>query len=54
MNPSDQSPKRSHRIRGHQTFYDRLVPLLLVSLALLTVAMIGIAAAVLFNLIAWR
>ncbi len=54
MTSPEQPPPRSRRISGHRTFYDKIVPFLLVAFAVMTIAMIAVAAAVLFNVIAWR
>jgi hypothetical protein len=54
MNKPKTPPTGSRRMPENSTFYDRLVPILIIGLGIVTLVLMLVAAGVLFGLIAWH
>jgi hypothetical protein len=52
--PKDDDRRHTRRVPSNSVFYDKLFPILLIALGVLTVALIAIAAGVLLGIIQYR
>jgi len=53
-NSPENRNRRTRRVPVNSTFYDKLFPILLIALGVLTIALIAIAAGVLLGIIHYR
>ncbi|MCA1553423.1 MAG: hypothetical protein LC737_03500 [Chloroflexi bacterium] len=51
---NEPRPPRSRRMPKASTFYDRIVPLMLLALGVLTLVLILVAAGVLVGIVRWQ